>query len=221
MRSIWTGAIGFGLVNIPIKMYSAVQGSELDLDMLDKKDHSNIRFKRVNEKTGKEVAWENIIKGYKLNDQYVILTDEDFAKASPEKSKIIEINEFVEETKIDSIYYETPYYLEPDKSGAKAYALLREALHKTGKVGFGSFVLRNKEGLCLIKPMENILVLCRIRWARGDPRHRRTQRPRRQPQTRRNENGRRTHQPALRPLRHRQIQGHLYRRTAQINKSKG
>ena len=149
MRSIWTGAIGFGLVNIPIKMYSAVQGSELDLDMLDKKDHSNIRFKRVNENTGKEVA----------------LTDEDFAKASPEKSKIIEINEFVEETAIDSIYYETPYYLEPEKSGTKAYALLREALHKTGKVGFGSFVFRNKEGLCLIKPMENILVLCRIRWA--------------------------------------------------------
>src|SRR6201996_4332359 len=111
MRSIWTGAIGFGLVNIPIKMYSAVQDSELDLDMLDKKDHSNIRFKRVNEKTGKEVAWENIIKGYKINDQYGVLTDEDFARASPEKSKIIEINEFVEETKIDSIYYETPYYL--------------------------------------------------------------------------------------------------------------
>jgi len=165
MRSIWTGAIGFGLVNIPIKMYSAVQGSELDLDMLDKKDHSNIRFKRVNENTGKEVAWENIVKGYKLNDKYIVLTDEDFAKASPEKTKIIEIAEFVEESGIDGIYYETPYYLEPERSGSKAYALLRDALHKTGKVGFGSFVLRNKEGLCLIKPMEDILVLCRIRWA--------------------------------------------------------
>ena len=165
MRSIWTGAIGFGLVNIPIKMYSAVQGSELDLDMLDKKDHSNIKFKRVNENTGKEVAWENIVKGYKLNDRYVVLTDEDFDKASPEKTKIIEIAEFVKESEIDGIYYETPYYLEPEKSGTKAYALLREALHKSGKVGFGSFVLRNKEGLCLIKPMEDILVLCRIRWA--------------------------------------------------------
>lgn len=165
MRSIWTGAIGFGLVNIPIKMYSAVQGSELDLDMLDKKDQANIKFKRVNANTGKEVAWENIVKGYKLEDRYVVLTDEDFAKASPEKTKIIEIAEFVEESNIDPIYYETPYYLEPEKSGAKAYALLREALHKTGKCGFGSFVLRNKEGLCLIKPMENILVLCRIRWA--------------------------------------------------------
>lgn len=165
MRSIWTGAIGFGLVNIPIKMYSAVQDSELDLDMLDKKDHSNIRFRRVNETTGKEVAWENIVKGYKLDDKYVVLTDEDFQKASPEKTKIIGINEFVEESEIDGIYYETPYYLEPDKSGGAAYVLLRDALHKTGKVGFGSFVMRNKEGLCLIKPMENILVLNRIRWA--------------------------------------------------------
>jgi DNA end-binding protein Ku len=165
MRSIWTGAIGFGLVNIPIKMYSAVQDSNLDLDMLDKKDHAHIRFKRVNEDTGKEVAWDNIVKGYKLDDRYIVLTDEDFEKASPEKSKIIGINEFVDETGIDGIYYETPYYLEPEKSGAKAYALLRDALQKTGKVGFGSFVLRNKEGLCLIKPRKNVLLLNRIRWA--------------------------------------------------------
>src|SRR6201999_2625576 len=125
MRSIWTGAIGFGLVNIPIKLYSAIQDSDLDLDMLDKKDHANIKFKRVNENTGKEVAWENIVKGYKLDDRYVVLTDEDFAKASPEKSKIIEIQEFVKESEIDGMFYETPSYLEPDKSGAKAYVLLR------------------------------------------------------------------------------------------------
>src|ERR1700744_5915928 len=159
MRSIWTGAIGFGLVNIPVKLFSATQGSELDLDMLDKKDQANIKFKRVNENTGKEVAWENIVKGYKLNDRYVILTDEDFEKASPEKSKIIEIAEFVDESEIDGIYYDSAYYLEPDKSGGKAYVLLRDALHKTGKVGFGSFVLRNKESLCRVKAMEDILVL--------------------------------------------------------------
>src|SRR5579872_4863812 len=134
MRSIWTGSIGFGLVNIPVKLYSAVQGSELDLDMLDKKDHANIRFKRVNENTGKEVAWENIVKGYKLDDRYIVLTDEDFQKASPEKTKTISIQEFVRESDIDGIYYETPYYLEPDKSGARAYVLLRDALHKTGMV---------------------------------------------------------------------------------------
>ena len=165
MRSIWTGAIGFGLVNIPIKMYSAVQGSELDLDMLDKKDKANIKFKRVNENTGKEVPWENIVKGYKLDDRYIVLTDEDFEKASPEKSKIITIEEFVDEHEIDGMYYETPYYLEPEKSGVKAYALLRDALQKTGKVGFGSFVMRNKEGLILLKPKEEVLVLNRIRWA--------------------------------------------------------
>jgi DNA end-binding protein Ku len=165
MRSIWTGAIGFGLVNIPIKMYSAVQDSDLSLDMLDKKDHAKIRFKRVNEDTGKEVAWENIVKGYRVDDKYIVLTDEDFEKASPEKTKIIGINEFVAESEIDGIYYETPYYLEPEKSGAKAYALLRDALQKTGKVGFGSFVFRNKEGLCLIKPMDKVIVLNRIRWA--------------------------------------------------------
>src|SRR3982074_1456987 len=117
MRSIWTGAIGFGLVNIPIKLYSATEESSLDLDMLDKKDHANIKFKRVNEHSGKEVAWENIVKGYKLDDRYVVLTDEDFVKASPEKTKIIEIKEFVIETEIDGMYYESPYYLEPEKSG--------------------------------------------------------------------------------------------------------
>src|ERR1700712_6039163 len=83
MRALWSGALGFGLVNIPIKIYSATQDSELDLDMLDKKDHSHIKFKRVNENTGKEVAWENIIKGYKLDNKYIVLTDDDFEKASP------------------------------------------------------------------------------------------------------------------------------------------
>ncbi|MBN9384379.1 MAG: Ku protein [Chitinophagaceae bacterium] len=165
MRSIWTGAIGFGLVNIPVKLYSATEESSLDLDMLDKKDHANIRFKRVNENTGREVPWESIVKGYKLDDRYVVLTDEDFQKASPEKTKIIEIKEFVDETEIDGIYYETPYYLEPEKNGAKAYVLLRDALAKTGKVAFGSFVLRNKESLCLIKPVDKALVLYKIRWA--------------------------------------------------------
>src|SRR5580704_9376669 len=165
MRSIWTGAIGFGLVNIPIKMYSATQDSNLDLDMLDKKDHAHIRFKRVNENTGKEVPWENIVKGYKLDDRYIVLTDEDFEKASPEKSKIITIEEFVDEHEIDGMYYETPYYLEPEKSGVKAYALLRDALQKTGKVGFGSFVMRNKESLCLIKPIDDLLLLSKIRFA--------------------------------------------------------
>jgi len=164
MRAIWTGAIGFGLVNIPIKLYSALEESSLDLDMLDKKDHANIKFKRVNETTGKEVSWENIVKGYKIDDRYVILTDEDFEKASPEKTKSIDITEFIDEAEVDPLYFETSYYLEPEKSGARAYLLLRDALIKTGKAGFGSFVLRNKESLCLIKPREKVLVLHKIRW---------------------------------------------------------
>jgi len=164
MRSIWSGAIGFGLVNIPVKLFSAVQQSDLDLDMLDKKDNSNIRFKRVNEKTGKEVAWENIVRGYNLDGQYVILSDEDFKKASPEKTKIIEIAEFVDEDKVDSMYFETPYYLEPQKAGVKAYGLLRDALKKSGKTGLASFVLRTKESLALIKPIDNTLILQKIRY---------------------------------------------------------
>ncbi|PWT76649.1 MAG: Ku protein [Bacteroidetes bacterium] len=165
MRAIWTGAIGFGLVNIPVKLFSATQQSELNLDMLDKKDNARIRFRRVNEETGKEVPWENIVKGYDVDGKYVILTDEDFQKASPEKSKIIEINEFVEENEIQCIYFETPYYLEPQKAGEKAYALLREALNKSGKVGLGNFVMRSKESLCVLKPLENGIVLNKIRFA--------------------------------------------------------
>lgn len=165
MRAIWSGAIGFGLVNIPVKLFSAIEPSELSLDMLDKKDHANIKYQRINANTGKEVPWGNIVKGYKIDERYVVLTEEDFQRASPEKNKIIEITEFIEEQEIDSIYYETPYYLQPEKSGTKAYALLRDALKKSGKVGLGSFVLRNRESLVIIKPKEDILLLEKIRFA--------------------------------------------------------
>jgi DNA end-binding protein Ku len=143
MKAIWSGAIGFGLVNIPVKIYSAVEESSPDLDMLDKKDHARIRFKRVNETTGKEVAWENIVKGYDFDGKYVVLSDEDFEKASPVKSKIIEISEFVNEKEIESLFFEMPYFLEPQKAGEKAYALLREALKKSGKVGVKAYGQRD------------------------------------------------------------------------------
>ncbi len=165
MKAIWTGAIGFGLVNIPVKLFSASADSNLDLDMLDKKDHSHIKFQRINEQSGKVVEWKNIVKAYDLNGSYVILDDEDFAKASPEKSKMIDINAFIAEKDIDSIYFETPYFLKPDKSGEKAYFLLLEALDKSGKAGLGSFVLRNRENLCVIKPYNGILLLNKIRFA--------------------------------------------------------
>lgn len=164
MRAIWSGSIGFGLVNIPIKLFSAIQESDLDLDMLDKKDHSNIKFQRINEKTGKVVQWANIVKAYNLNGNYVVLDEEDFQKAMPEKTKSIDIMAFVDEKDIDTMLYETPYYIEPDKSGARAYALLWSALHKTGKVGLGSFVLRSKESLCIIKPEKDVLVVQKLRF---------------------------------------------------------
>lgn len=165
MRPLWTGAIGFGLVNIPVKLFSATQGSELDLDMLDKKDHANIKFMRVNGKTGKEVKWENIVKGYMLNDKYVVLDDTDFEKASAVKTKTIEISDFVLQAEIDSVFYETPYYLVPDKSGSRAYALLREALKKTGKAGVASFVMRNKEALAILRVSGDVIMLNKIRFA--------------------------------------------------------
>lgn len=164
MRAIWTGSIGFGLVNIPIKMYSAVEESTLDLDMLDKKDHSNIRFKRVNENTGKEVAWANIVRGYLYNDRYVILDETDFEKAMPERTKHVEITQFIDEKEIDSTYFEVPYYLEPAKGGERAYILLRDALEKTGKAGIGMFVMHKKEHVAIIKALDDVLVLNRIRF---------------------------------------------------------
>src|SRR5271156_5919178 len=102
MRAIWSGSIGFGLVNIPVKLFSATQDSALDLDMLDKNGHANIRYARINSSTGKEVPWANIVKGYKYNGDYVVLTDEDFEKVSPEKSRMIDINAFVKEEEIDN-----------------------------------------------------------------------------------------------------------------------
>jgi DNA end-binding protein Ku len=165
MRPIWTGAIGFGLVNIPVKLYSATESSTLDFDMLDKKDHANIMFKRVNANTGREVAWENIVKGYRMpNDRYVILDKKDFERANAEKTKNISIEEFVDESEIESMFYETPYYLEPEKSGVRAYALLREALLKSGKVGIATFVLRNKEAIAVLRANEKVIVLNRMRF---------------------------------------------------------
>jgi DNA end-binding protein Ku len=164
MKSVWTGSIGFGLVNIPIKLFTATQSSSLDFDMLDKKDLSNIRFKRVNENTHKEVEWNDIVKGYLVNDKYVVLDDNDFKKAAPEKTSHIEIVQFVQQSEIESSYFETPYYVQPEKTGARAYILLREALEKTGKAGLGSFVMRERAHVCLIMALNGRLVLNRLRF---------------------------------------------------------
>ena len=164
MKPLWTGAIGFGLVNIPVKLYSATESSDVDLDMLDKKDHSHIKYLRVNEKTGKEVAWNNIVKGYDTGSKYVVLDELDFEKAGAEKTKLIEITDFVKQEEIDSVYYETPYYLAPEKSGVRPYALLREALIKTKRAGVASFVMRNKEHLAILRVSGDAIILNRIRF---------------------------------------------------------
>ncbi|RZL19238.1 MAG: Ku protein [Pedobacter sp.] len=164
MRSIWKGSIGFGLVNIPVKLYSAVQNSNLDFDMLDSKDHAHIKFQRVNEKTKKEVAFDKIVKGYMLNGRYVILEQQDFIDASPEKSKMIELENFVDINEINPIYYETSYYAEPETQGKKAYALLLKALMQSKKAGIARFVLRTNENLCVLHPKDNVLVVSKIRF---------------------------------------------------------
>lgn len=165
MKSIWTGDIGFGLVNIPVKLFSATQASELNLDMVDKRTQAHIHYKRVSEDTGKEVQWDDIAKAYDLNGHYVLLSDDDFVEAMPEKTKRIEISAFVEIAEIDPIYYENPYYLVPGKSGAVPYALLLEALRKTGKAGLGTYVLRNREHLGVLRPLDSVLLLQQIRFA--------------------------------------------------------
>src|ERR1700759_2776032 len=165
MRSIWTGSIGFGLVSIPVKLFSAVQESRLDLDMLDSRDHAHIKFQRVNENTKKEVPYDKIVKGYKYDDDYVIIEDADFEAAAPEKSKVIEIESFVDLASVNPMYYENSYYTEPATKKNKAYALLLAALKKSGKAGLARFVLRSTESLCIVHPVEKNIVVTRIRFA--------------------------------------------------------
>jgi DNA end-binding protein Ku len=165
MRSIWKGSIGFGLVNIPVKLYSATEESNLPFITLDKNNNGRIRYKKVNESTGKDVKESDIVKGYKMGEHYVIVEEDDFKKATPEKYDHLEIVQFVAEKEIDAVYYEKPYYLEPEKTGARAYALLRDALKKEGKAALGPLVYHKREWVCLIKPLNDLLVLHRLRFA--------------------------------------------------------
>jgi DNA end-binding protein Ku len=164
MRSIWKGSIGFGLVSIPVKLYSAVQTSSLDLDMLDSRDHAHIKFQRINENTKKEVPFDKIVKGYKYDEDYVIVEDADFEAAAPEKSKVIEIENFVDIASVNPMFYETSYYTEPETKNNKAYGLLLEALKKSGKAGLARFVLRSTESMCIVHPVKNAIVVTRIRF---------------------------------------------------------
>lgn len=165
MRAIWSGVLSFGLINIPIKLYSATAGVSLDLNYLHKVDLSPIRYAKVCRKDGKELSMQDLVKGYEYQDgDYVILTEEDFKKVNIKRRETIEILDFVKEIEIDTIYFEKPYYLEPDKGAAKAYTILRESLRKSKKVGIAKFVLHNREHLGIIKPHSNYVVLEQMRF---------------------------------------------------------
>jgi DNA end-binding protein Ku len=165
MRSLWRGAISFGLVNIPVRLYKASRDRELKFKLLHKKDLSEIRYARICKADGKEVPWDEVVKGYKWEDgDYVILADEDFEKANLKKTRTIDIIDFTEEEDIDTIYYETPYYLEPEKGATKAYVLLREALARSKKVAVGNYVFRQHEHLGVIKPHGDLLLLNQLRY---------------------------------------------------------
>ncbi len=165
MRTLWKGAISFGLVNIPIRMFTASKEKELSFTLLHKKDLSQIRFARICKSEEKEVPWSEIVKGYEYESgNYVVMTDEDFEEANLKKSKTIEILNFINEDEIDTIYYVKPYFLEPDKNAEMPYSLLREALKKSKKVGLAKFVFKNKEHLAVIKAHGNMIVLNQLRY---------------------------------------------------------
>jgi DNA end-binding protein Ku len=164
-RPIWKGSIDFGLVNIPVSLYSAEASANLDFDMLDRRDFSRIHYRRVNEKTGKEVPWDQIIKGYQYKKgEYVALTDVDFRQANVEATQSITITDFVDAAEISPIYYEKPYYLEPIKNGRRAYALLREVMRKTAKVGIAKVVIRSRQHLAALLADGQRLILNLLRF---------------------------------------------------------
>ncbi len=165
MRAIWTGAISFGLVNIPVRLYNATIERKFRFNYLHKKDLSPIRYSRICLEDGQEIPYEEIVKGYEYQKgEYVVLTDEDFRKANLRKTGAIDIIEFVREGEVDSIYFEKPYYLEPGEGAERAYALLHEALQRSGKVGVAKFVLRNREHLGIVKIEGNMMILNQLRF---------------------------------------------------------
>jgi DNA end-binding protein Ku len=165
-RAIWQGAISFGLVHIPVHLFSAEDRDELDLTMLDKRDFAPVGYQRINKKTGREVEWADIVKAYEYEPgQYVVLSDEDLRRANVEATQTIDILSFVELAEIPLIEYERPYYLTPDKGGAKVYALLRETLRRAGKAAVAQIVLRTRQHLAAVVPLGDMLVLNTLRYA--------------------------------------------------------
>lgn len=164
-RSMWKGAISFGLVHIPVEMYPAVSSNSLDLSMLDRRDFAPIGFKRYNKNTGKEVSWDDIVKGYEYESgEYVVLSDEDLRRANPEATQTIDILAFVDAEDVPLLYYDHPYYLAPGKGGDKVYALLRETLKEVGKIGIANVVIRVKQHLAALVCIGDTIVLNTLRY---------------------------------------------------------
>jgi DNA end-binding protein Ku len=164
-RPIWKGAISFGLVHVPVELHSASSSSGIDLDLLDKRDFAPVGYKRYNKSTGKEVNQEDIVKGYAFQkDEYVVLTDADLRKANPESTQTIDILSFVETSDIPVIFFEQPYYLVPSKGGEKVYALLRQTLERSGKLALGQVVIRTKQHLAALMPLQEVIVLNLLRY---------------------------------------------------------
>jgi DNA end-binding protein Ku len=165
-RPLWKGAITFGLVHIPVELYPAEERKEFKFSMLDKRDFSPVGYKRYSKKSGKEVDWNNVVKGYEYEkDQYVVLSDEDFRRANVKASQTIDIEAFVPAGEIPPQYFDTPYYLVPTERGQKVYALLRETLRSTGRVAVAQVVIRTAQHLAVVVPMGKILMLNTLRYA--------------------------------------------------------
>src|SRR4051812_5154244 len=157
-RSIWTGAISFGLVNVPVKLYSAVQRKTVRFNQLDSEGNVRISMRRVNPATGEEVPYERLVKGYEIApDQYVVIEPEELDAIEPHRTRTIDILDFVELADIDPIFYDHPYYLAPGAGGSKPYKLLLDAMRETGKVAIAKVVIRNKEALVAVRPAGDLL----------------------------------------------------------------
>lgn len=164
-RSLWKGAISFGLVHIPVELYPAVRENELDLTMLDRRDFAPVGFKRYNKRSGQDVTWDDIVKGYRYSDdEYVVLSDEDLRRANVEAARTIDIRAFVHAAEVAPTYYEQPYYLAPLRGGDKVYALLRETLRQAGKIGIATVVIRTRQHLCALACIDDAIVLNTLRY---------------------------------------------------------
>jgi len=165
-HAIWSGSINFGLVTIPVKLFTAVKTDELSFNLLHAKDEGRIKYERICSIEDKSVPWDEIVKGYEYEKgRYVILTDEDFKRVNPEATQSVDILEFVELDKINPMYFDKPYYLEPTKQGRHAYALLRETLAQSNRVAIARVVIRTKEYIAAVKAMDDALVLELMHWA--------------------------------------------------------